>query len=196
MRTVLVGIAALVAACGPSMRGVHQSTAYFERCHAADFDPSVSLEQKEQCWATWLQYYTHGQPPHRVSYATERREALSRGEEVEPLPGVSYAAVDASQRSEYLTAGGSTEPVPTVSPPEPAPSPEQADNAPPEPGPVEPEAAPRERRLPGPPGRPHGACVPICNPRWDSCVARCEDGVRQCRDACETEHRTCMAGCY
>lgn len=45
---------------------------YFERCFAADFDPSVPVEERRACWQAWLAHYQNWQPPDRVDYVRER----------------------------------------------------------------------------------------------------------------------------
>ena len=65
---------------------VHQSAYYFERCHAADLDDERSVDERQACWAAWLRHWSSAQPSVRVRYAERRVAALSRGEEMEPLP--------------------------------------------------------------------------------------------------------------
>lgn len=92
---------------------VHQSNAYFERCHAADFDTAVRPEVRRQCWARWLQHYTSGQPPDRVDYARHRLAALEDGESIEPLPGMRRVTVGSSYTASFFALegnGGEQEP--------------------------------------------------------------------------------------
>jgi hypothetical protein len=67
---------------------VQQSHAYFERCHAADFDPEETRSRRRRCWRRWLEHYTAGQPAERLLYAQRRLKALSVDGEVAPLPGM------------------------------------------------------------------------------------------------------------
>ena len=91
MRDVLVAfcLTALLGGCGTSLRMVHQSDAYFERCHAADYDAVVTRDERRTCWARWIEHYTPGQPPDRVAYASRRVRELGEGRDgrVEPRSG-------------------------------------------------------------------------------------------------------------
>jgi len=202
---------------------VHQSNAYFEQCHAADFDSTVTPELRRQCWARWLQHYTYGQPPDRVEYARARIAALEDGEEIEPLPGMSRAAVDGSYTASFFTPTAAVE-HPEDDRPEPEPGAEgdgpQADTSEAAAGDeaagatavaeeAETDPAARtavwerpgrrviqpQREFPEPPNT-QGACARVCTPRWNVCIRRCDDRPESCREACETEHRTCMRGCF
>jgi len=174
---------------------VHQSNAYFERCHAADYDPSVAVDTRRQCWTAWLEHYTVGQPPDRVAYARERLDELEDGEDVQALPGMRTSSVGTSYTASFLT----THARPEV----------EGDDA--EDGDTEGEGAGsvselenREQILatdqattvPEPPPESGGACASVCTPRWNECMEECDGRSDACREACETEHRTCMRGCY
>lgn len=73
---------------------LHQSEAYYERCHAADLDPARSTEDRLRCWTAWVEHYRVGMPPERVSHARRRLAALNDGIALDPLPDVtpSYTA--------------------------------------------------------------------------------------------------------
>jgi len=162
----LLAIGAL--GCAPSIRMVHQSNTFFERCHSADFDARVTTDQREQCWTVWLQHYTLGQNPERLAYARGR----IAGGEVTPMPGISTAQVGGAYTASFLAM--SSEEVP------------QGDRP----------TAPRdEERLPSSPNPDH-QCAGVCDPGWDTCIRRCDEPYGGCRDACEIEHRTCLAGCF
>ncbi len=86
-----------LAGCAPSLRMVHRSRAYFERCYAADFDPRVVPAERRACWDAWLAHYTQGQPRERVQYARARLRA--DGAPAEPLllaDDATSAATDAT----------------------------------------------------------------------------------------------------
>jgi hypothetical protein len=85
---------AVALGCGASPRMLHQSEAYYERCHAADLDPARSTEDRLRCWTAWVEHYRVGMPPERVSHARRRLAALNDGIALEPLPDVtpSYTA--------------------------------------------------------------------------------------------------------
>ena len=88
---------------------LHQSNAYYERCHSADVDPARSVEQRERCWTAWLEHYSWNQPPRRVRYAERRVVALRHGETVAPLPDAEpevYAATFYSTAASATSAEG------------------------------------------------------------------------------------------
>lgn len=159
---------------------VHQSNAYFERCHAADFDSTVRPGLRRECWARWLQHYTPGQPPDRIEYARNRLAALDDGEEIEPLPGMRQTAIGSTSTASFLPAG--------------------ADQGGEQPMVVLPDATQQALESPAPDRPPPptmiGACASVCAPRWDGCIAACDGRAEGCRESCEHEHRTCMRGCY
>jgi len=72
-----------LAGCAPSLRMMHRSRAYFERCYAADFDARVVPTERRACWDAWLAHYTQGQPRERVQYA--RARLRTDGAPAEPL---------------------------------------------------------------------------------------------------------------
>ncbi len=76
-------LVASLTGCAPSLRMVHRSHAYFERCYAADFDTRVVPTERRACWDAWLAHYTQGQPRERVQYARARLRA--EGAPAEPL---------------------------------------------------------------------------------------------------------------
>lgn len=211
--------------CAPSLRMVHQSNAYFEQCHAADFDSTVTADMRQRCWSRWLQHYTHGQPPDRVEYARSRVASLEDGEDMEPLPGMQHAAVGGSATASFFPTTTPARRVEARTAVEQAPAEGDGDAIAEdgqEPGaqqdtvaapdatvvrtPVWEEPRPRhettarrviqpDRELPEPPDT-LGACAQVCTPRWNDCMSGCEDRPASCREACETEHRTCMRGCF
>lgn len=194
MRAIALCVFLLAGGCAPSLRMVHQSHAYFERCHAADFDPRVRPDLRRQCWARWLQHYTYGQPPDRVQYARGRLAALEDGEAIDPLPGLAPTAVGTRYTASFLTTAAHAEDASATAGGNAAPAGLSTEAR------VEatvggvPRVDPAED-LPAPPDV-HGACANVCMPRWNDCVVRCDGRARTCREACEAEHRTCMRGCY
>lgn len=193
MRLIAPCVLLLVGGCAPSLRMVHQSNAYFERCHGADFDPTVRPDLRRQCWARWLQHYTYGQPPDRIEYARNRLAALEDGETIAPLPGLARTAVGTSFSASFLTTSARSDDAAATSgdavPAELSDDQQREATV----GDVPPVEPPEE--LPPPPNVT-GACAGVCTPRWNECVRRCDHRVEGCREACETEHRTCMRGCY
>ena len=83
MCVVLGAVLLLAAGCAPSLRMVHRSRAYFERCYAADFDPRIRRTERHACWVAWLDHYTGGQPRERIAYARER--VASQGADTDAL---------------------------------------------------------------------------------------------------------------
>jgi hypothetical protein len=197
----------------------HESTSYFERCYATDLEERASIEDKRLCWAAWLEHYTTGQPPDRVRYAEDRLAALARGESQPPLrrqaaavaPAapidagvappvdasvavVSDASVDAivaTDASVAATDGAvaadgavavAADAAVAVDP-----------NAPP-------PRRPWQRRpvVPPPPALPaagHAPCRPVCDPKFNDCIARCGDRGTPCHHACKAEYQGCMQAC-
>ncbi len=153
---------------------VHESTVYFERCHAAELDDAVSIEVRTECWERWLRWYSQEQTQTRVLYARERIVFLSQGEIADPLPSEESADEEAAapapiRSTTEAIAPPSTGSVPTTS------------------------AAPSSRRRPRFSG--HDVCEPVCLPGWNACVDRCVDNERTCIAACQNEYGSCMSGC-
>jgi len=175
--------------CGPSLRMVHQSNSFFERCHGADFDSSVTPDQRGQCWSVWLEHYTLGQSPDRLVYARQRIVDIQTGQEsVAPMPGMPTSQVEGSYTASYLSLGAPD----TV--PE---SPDQTETTDEATAEATASAAPSEAqpRRPRAPNADH-ECSEVCEPRWDACIARCDNPHGACRHTCETHHSTCLAGCF
>jgi hypothetical protein len=169
---------------------VHQNAEYFERCQAADYDPSASMETRHACWSRWLAHYTEGQPTARVRHAHDRLAAIEAGEPPEPLPGVHGLAVDTAHAAAFLTEDGSALP---ASPPD-DPSDE---GAPRDDGAEDAADAPPEDRAPlrRPPRHRKGPCADICLPEWEQCARGCEGRGDGCLKACEAQHRVCASAC-
>jgi hypothetical protein len=85
-RLVLALCLLLSIACGPSLKQAQRSTARYEQCYGADYDPSVTLERRQSCWSAWLHDRIETDPPERVRYAEMRLEQLSAGEPTRPIP--------------------------------------------------------------------------------------------------------------
>jgi len=189
----MVGAVGLVLACGPSLRMIHESDTYYERCYAADVDPQITMDTRRECWALWLEHYTTGEPPERVAHARSRLAALEAGEAAPALPGspppVEAGASDAGVADLSLLDGATPEP-PL----------DGAVAAATDAGPVGPlpPTAPEVRaayRSP-PPVTVTTACDPVCLAGWEECIPRCDDRTRSCRSACQARYRSCQAACY
>ena len=173
----------------------HQSATFFERCHATDADPRATVAQRHACWTAWVDYYAQEQPPEQVRYAEGRCDALARGESLPPLPGLG-PSVDETYTASYLALSVDTQPedvavsATTGDAGATTPSTEAAASLP-----ADADIAHADR-TPAPPSGGTSACSTFCVPRWDTCMARCDDQGRGCRGACETHYRTCLGGCY
>jgi hypothetical protein len=76
----------LSIACGPSLKQAQRSTGYYEQCYGADFDPSVTPDQRRSCWNRWLDEQSENQPPELVRYAEMRLQQLAVDGSTRPLP--------------------------------------------------------------------------------------------------------------
>lgn len=222
MSAVAVGLltALFVAGCAPSIRMVHRSRAYFERCYAADFDPQIRRTERHACWVAWLDHYTSGQPRERVMYARTRAAAQGIENDSLAMPGVERASESATYaRAAHVRIDAA--PLPNAAVPDAAPG---ANQAPPTtasvvevtltnadsgvaavPPTLEVTATVRPPRgqpsipPPPPPAVPRRgslACSPVCDPRFVSCVELCDPAHPDpCRDACTAEHRACGNAC-
>jgi hypothetical protein len=57
----------------------------------------------------------------------------------------------------------------------------------------------REVDIPSPPDDDQhpGPCATVCDPRWRACARRCTGPeADSCLEACKSEYRLCMGGCY
>lgn len=167
----------------------HQSTTFFERCHGTDADPRATVAQRHACWTAWVDYYAQEQPPEQVQYARNRCDALGRGESLPPLPGLGPSVPETVTRS-YLAlsvdSSSATNDAGVAATGTDASAGSATDAG---------SAAGRDHTI-APPAGGSTACSTFCVPRWDQCVARCDDQGRGCRDACQTDYRTCLGGCY
>lgn len=207
-RGVVVCVLAGLFACGPSMRMIHESDTYYERCYAADVNPDVSIDLRRQCWSLWLEHYTPGQPPDRVAYARARESELAAGISAPPLP--SRTSAGAPQPTTATEDGGAPSDPASSTPPAAGtpdagvhgdsdsgvgPSPELADGS--NTGAPRPDSpAVRAAYRSPPPTSATTACDPVCREGWDACIPRCDDRTRACRAACQAQYRSCQAGCY
>ena len=58
----------------------------YERCYAADHDPTVDPGARRTCWADWLANDSEDQPIERVAYANQRLRELDGQAGVRVLP--------------------------------------------------------------------------------------------------------------
>jgi hypothetical protein len=102
-------------ACGPSLKQAQRSTERYEQCYGADFDPSIALEWRQECWRTWLRERVEADPPERVGYAKMRLEQLSSDGSARPLPSA-VAEPPPSHQHEYPRSAPSGYPKSACSP--------------------------------------------------------------------------------
>lgn len=165
---------------------LHESTTYFERCHAAELRDDVPVEWRYECWERWLRWYTRDQEQARVLYARERLVFLAQGESLDPLPSSNTVTVVPAMEGDVPppiaegTAAASAGAGTTATPP-----------------PVsEADARRRERYRPSPRATGNSVCEPLCRPRYNGCVDLCEADARPCVSACEANYRSCMQACF
>lgn len=85
-RLVLASCLLASIACGPSLKQAQRSIERYEQCYGADYDPTVALEQREECWRAWLSDRVEGDAPERVRYAKMRLAQLASNGSTRPLP--------------------------------------------------------------------------------------------------------------
>lgn len=177
-----------VEGCGPSLRMVHQNASYFERCHAADYNPAVSPSARSACWTRWLAYYRDGQPSDRIRFARARLAALENGKPSDPLPGMQGSSLDAAYTGSSVGSGSETEPGAAGSA-----ATASADDA--TSGSHAASKKAENADLPSPPNVQSSACIPVCEPGWQACAGRCDGQPEACIRSCEVEFRTCASAC-
>lgn len=153
---------------------MHESSMYFERCHAAELRDDIAASVRAECWRRWLEWYAYGQEPARVLHARERIVFLSQDMALDPLPTPAIAESPAPETPPVVPAqeGQGTVPQPHVYVPG-VPSPRDYRESP--------------------------ACETVCRPRWEACASPCteeEAGRRACLGACQADYTSCMRACY
>ena len=73
-------------ACGPSLKQAQRSVERYEQCYGADFNPEVTLQQRERCWSDWLAQRVADDPPERIRYAEMRLAQLATNPVTKELP--------------------------------------------------------------------------------------------------------------
>jgi len=207
------------AGCAPSLRMVHRSRAYFERCYAADFDAQIRRTERHACWVAWLDHYTSGQPRERIIYARTRVAAQGIENDALAMPGVDGASGTATYtRAAHVRVDVAPAPNAAVLDAAPGAQPDAIQSASVEvtlssvdangtgtSAPMAVTATVRRPRgppsippppLPAVPRRGSPACSPVCDPRFIVCVELCDPAHPDpCRDACTAEHRACGNAC-
>lgn len=96
----------LLAACGPGLRPSARSASSFQRCEAADYDPSLSAEQRRACWAGWISEYAELAEPGQWQVAQSRITALEAGEPTRPLPSAALEERPLVEHEVYIAPPG------------------------------------------------------------------------------------------
>lgn len=178
-----VYLAIVMVGCGPSLRRVQQSSVYFERCYAADFDARIPLAEKHACWTAWREHYTIGQAQDRRDYASSRIYAIEHGESVPRLPGLPSVAIGPRAARPVTAVSIPVEEAPSVVD-------EPADE-------VElPRREERERPPPLPRTSNPSCAAVACEPAWRRCIGGCAEGAQACETACNVELSACARGCF
>ena len=187
-------------ACGPSFQVVYEGDARFEHCYALDETPSVSMQEKTDCWSQWVSRYTYGQTRARADYATMRASAL---QEVHALP-TDEAVMGAAPGGGTPGSRAVNEPAPTsafVSPPTTIAEVDSgfvrpvAPSMSTSPATARPASPPVTGLPPPPPAAvpPKDDCVGACRLQWQTCKGACK--AIAC-DKCDKSYGTCVKACF
>lgn len=199
-RSLALGSLAVIAACGPNYRYVYDGESSFERCYALDYESAATPEARTQCWNTWLQTYSYGASADRLDYARQRLTAQGSAPTNQVAPPVSPpsatgqpgAAVTSPPRPTAENPSA-TMTLPTTPPPATNPWPgriSQGGNPVSAPPPTTPDQATTI-------GEPPGArCGTDCRAAWNTCGAACTNNDASCVARCDEGYRDCMRGCF
>lgn len=213
-RPLLLALAVSLAltACGPSLRGSHRASAYFEQCYAADLDRTVSDAERRACWQAWSRGYLIGASPERLDYVHERLAmldpdraaaiALATGDDGS-IETLDTPEPDGTAPTTEGTEGDATPPVTPAFDPTPAPrEPTPSEASPPDESEARQRAdarhaRTRERHL------HRGIVAPSsltprcpCEAQWQQCSSACVADARGCIGACRREFTLCSRSCY
>ena len=187
-------------ACGPSFQVVYEGDARFEHCYALDDTPTISLEDKTDCWSQWVRSYTYGQTRNRIDYASGRAKALRA---VPAMP--TDEAIMSAAPGEGTSRVGHDEPVTTnaFAPPPTTMSAVDAGNSSRLETPADENPGPPSPIRPVNPNLPVGSVVPDTTPR-ESCTDRCRGEWQVCRASCKSgkcalcdkSYGGCMKRCF
>jgi hypothetical protein len=175
---------AIVAAvgCGPSFQVVYEGDARFEHCYALDETAQVSMQDKTDCWTTWIRSYTYGQTRNRVDYAATRAQTLRNVPKM-PTDEALMSAADPSEgvprlsHDEPLTTNAFAPPPKTMNDIDAGAASTQSDT----------EVVQRPTATTP---LPIGAVVPSTTPR-EPCTDRCRSEWQGCRASCTTKCGAC-----
>jgi len=207
---LLTAFAALVG-CGPNYRYVYDGESAFERCYGLDYDTAVADTARSSCWSAWLQSYSYGANPDRVDFARNRLAAIG-GVERRAAAVPSSGAQVASTGPAAPTAGPPAVMAPAASPATPltvdvdrvaslSPGPAEASSASRWNGRIStggnPVNAPPPTRQDNTGAEPPGAsCGHDCRAAWSTATAQCPRQDAACVARSDEGYRDCMRGCF
>ena len=84
-RRVLVVLATLLLACGPSFEAIREGDLRFAHCDRLDLDRGITPSHRLHCWREWRRVYSYGQTRDRVEYARRRIAELVSGDTGAPF---------------------------------------------------------------------------------------------------------------
>jgi len=174
---VLATAGVALEGCGPSIRRTYQSDNAFVRCFDMDYNPGRSIDEKRECWQTWVGEHVYNQPEDKVAYAELRLEEIADGISVPGPPGPDGAFHE--------------RPVPPAPDAGVEPAPE------PKPEPAEPKPDPVEEGDAGPAELPASDCEASCKKSYVPCSEACAEAAGdECAAACEAGYKSCMRDCF
>ncbi len=183
-----------LAGCGPSFQVVYEGDARFEHCYALDESPTVSMQEKSDCWTQWLKSHAYGQTRNRVDYAALRAKALREA----PATPTDEAVMSAAPGGGTGRQVGQDEPVTTnafATPPKTMSEGDGGHDA----GTLEKgvtEAASVVNRAASvwtPQVAPAEECTSRCRATWHTCRTTC---VAKACGPCDATYGRCMKGCF
>ena len=191
VRVSLLWTALALGACGPSFQVVYEGDARFEHCYAIDDTPTVPMQEKTDCWSSWVKNYTYGQTRNRVDYASMRAQALQEAH-LAPTDEAVMGAAPGGGTSRSVTH---EEPATTnafATPPKTMSDSDGGLAASPSPSPSPATAAPTPPAIVMPPA-PSEACTGRCRATWQTCKTPC---ILAACDRCDKTYGTCMKACF
>jgi hypothetical protein len=191
---------AAVVSCGPNYRYVYDGDSAFERCYGLDYDQSAEPQVRQQCWATWLQSYSFGAGADRVEYARNRANGTPTS------PSQPMATPVSNDSTPFQTSA------PQTSVQQPA---MEAHTAPANVAVPQGQVAAAWQRqqiseggnpIAAPPptavqtvshnDAPGAACGNDCHHTWNTCGTACPGSAAACVARCDDGYRECMRGCF
>jgi hypothetical protein len=191
---LLASTALTLTACGPSFQVVYEGDARFEHCYAMDESPTVSMQEKSDCWTQWLNGHVYGQTRNRIDYAAMRAKALREA----PATPTDEAVMSAAPGGGTGRPIGQDEPVTTnafATPPKTMSEGDGAHDA----GALDKsvgEAASVANRAAAAwtaQAAPSEDCTDRCRATWHACRTACD--AKAC-GSCDATYTRCMKRCF